>query len=87
MIEAADGLGKRLRIARVMTGLSQAKLAELLGTSQILVSLWETGKVYPRQRNLDKLNKVLGSLPATIKVAVRMKKEDKHLRRRRSNRE
>lgn len=46
---------------RVM-GLSQDKLAVLLGTSQMTVSRWETGQFSPSPEYLEKL-KGLGYVP------------------------
>ena len=52
-------IGRHIRRARVEQGLSQAAVAEKLGTHQTIVSMWETGKRKPKPAEFDKLCKVL----------------------------
>lgn len=45
---------------RIKKGLSQQKLAEMMGTTQAAVGLWETGLRTPRAEKLPKLAEILG---------------------------
>lgn len=45
--------------ARGAKKLTQARLAELMGVDQALVSRWESGKVSPNKANLAKLKEIL----------------------------
>ena len=47
--------GERLRKLRTSRGLTQAKLAEELGVSMNIVSIWELGKRMPEEKTLTKL--------------------------------
>jgi transcriptional regulator with XRE-family HTH domain len=49
-----------LRTARLETGLTQAQLAERLGTTQSAIARWESGQVSPRVRTLERLLEGLG---------------------------
>lgn len=51
--------GKRIKLARVGKGFSQAALAERLNVSQATVALWETGNNFPKASNLVELAKLL----------------------------
>ena len=52
-----EALGSKLADVRKQAGLSQQKVAETIGTSQLTISNWETGKKSPRLKNyLDLLN-------------------------------
>lgn len=44
---------------RLAAGLTQAQLAEMLGTSQAMVSHWET-RALPRKKTLVKMAQVFG---------------------------
>lgn len=44
---------------RKAKGYSQTELAKILGVSQVTVTHWETGKVFPQGKNLMKLSEVL----------------------------
>lgn len=44
---------------RIKKGLSQQKLAEMMGTTQAAVGLWETGLRTPRAEKLPKLAEIL----------------------------
>lgn len=48
---------KKFRLAK---GLTQEKLAEIMGTSQAAVGMWEAGTRMPRADKLLKLADVLG---------------------------
>lgn len=49
----------RLRKLRTSLGLSQRQLAQALGVSQNVLSMWETETVLPRTRDLPRLAAVL----------------------------
>ena len=51
--------GKRIKLARVGLGLSQAALAEKLKVSQATVALWESGATFPKASNLVELSELL----------------------------
>lgn len=51
----AATLGRRIKAARALAGLSQTELGELLGYKQNEVSRWESGKRLPRRAVLDRL--------------------------------
>jgi replicative DNA helicase len=52
-------LGKRLKQLMKNRNLSNQKLAELLGVSDSLVSVWRTGKCVPSQKIFEKLCQIL----------------------------
>lgn len=49
-----------IKYYRAAKGLTQEELAELMGTSQAAVGMWETGARMPRADKLPKLAKALG---------------------------
>lgn len=51
---------------RERSGMTQAQLAEKMGTSQGAVALWETGARMPRADKLPKLAEVLGCSVADL---------------------
>lgn len=60
-------LGTKLRRARLIAGLTQAKLGERLGVTHCAVVQWETGRTAPRRTRLASLAATLGlSLPALL---------------------
>ena len=44
----------KLKILRVEKGMSQSDLAQALGTTQVTVSAWETGRSTPRPPMMQK---------------------------------
>jgi transcriptional regulator with XRE-family HTH domain len=52
-----------LKLKRVTLGLSQTALAQKLGTTHTLVSMWETGKAWPGPDLIPKLAKVFNMKP------------------------
>ena len=52
-------IGERIKAARLVKGLSQEKLGDLLGVSFQAVSSWETGKFIPDAEHLPQLSAVL----------------------------
>ncbi len=53
-------LGGRIKERRIGAGMSQEKLAELLGVSRQAVTKWEAGRSAPSSDNLFRLAEVLG---------------------------
>lgn len=51
---------------RIKKGFSQAKLAELMDTTQAAVAMWESGARMPRTDKLPKLAEVLGCSMADL---------------------
>lgn len=54
-------LGERIRICRQRAGMSQEKVAELVGVSRQAVTKWEVNQSAPNTENLFKLAEVLGT--------------------------
>ena len=60
-------LGMTLRRARLIAGLTQARLGQQLGVTHCAVVQWETGRTAPRRARLASLAAALGlSLPALL---------------------
>lgn len=55
-----DGLGERIRRARVKAGLTQQQLADKLGLTRPTITQWETGATTPHAKKLEELAKALG---------------------------
>jgi len=53
-------VGKRVQKYRKQKGLTQERLAELIGIDTISLSKIETGRNYPTSENITKLARVLG---------------------------
>ncbi len=58
-MENREGIGARIRQARINKGMSQTRLAQLLGIPPQNVSDWERGVVTPSSKNLRRLAEVL----------------------------
>lgn len=54
-------LGERIKQQRKKCGLSQEKVAELVGVSRQAVTKWETGQSAPSTENLFKLAEIFGT--------------------------
>lgn len=54
-------LGDRIKECRKKSGLSQDKVAELVGVSRQAVTKWETGQTAPNTENLFKLAEIFGT--------------------------
>jgi len=61
-------LGKELKAFRIQFGLTQAKLAELVGVSDKVYQWWETSRHLPNEINAYKLKQVLKELNGGIDV-------------------
>ncbi len=73
-------IGERIKTRRLELGLSQVKLAALLGIDRILVLRYETGKITPRSENLPSLAEAL-QVPVNyffdeVPPKVRARKDD-----------
>lgn len=53
-------LGKRIKEIRKRKGLTQEKLAELIGLEQNTISVIESGRNFPTLLTLEKMSKILG---------------------------
>ena len=54
-------LGERIKEQRIGSGLSQEKVAELVGVSRQAVTKWESGQSAPSTENLFKLAEIFGT--------------------------
>ena len=52
-------VGKRIKLARELAGLTQEKLAEIIGVSRTAVVRWESGETDPTIDHLIEMTKVL----------------------------
>ena len=52
-------VGKRIRLARELAGLTQERLAETMGVSRTAVSRWESGEIDPTIEHLVELAQTL----------------------------
>ena len=67
-------IGERITALRKECGMSQARLADLMGVSRQAVSKWEKGQTSPDTLNLIRLAEVLNT--ETEYLATGQKKED-----------
>ena len=67
-------IGERITALRKECGISQARLADLMGVSRQAVSKWEKGQTSPDTLNLIRLAEVLNT--ETEYLATGQKKED-----------
>lgn len=67
-------LGERMKEQRKNAGLSQEKVAELVGVSRQAVTKWETGQSAPSTENLFKLAEIFGT---TVDILLTSDKEEK----------
>ena len=54
-------LGERIKSCRQDSGMSQEKVAELVGVSRQAVTKWEAGQSAPNTENLFKLAEIFGT--------------------------
>ena len=52
-------IGKRIKLARELAGLTQEKLAEIIGVSRTAVVRWESGETVPTVDHLIEMTSVL----------------------------
>lgn len=55
-----ESIGKRIRIARLSSGLTQSQLASKIGCNVNTVSRWEHDKFAPSSEDIIALSKILG---------------------------
>ena len=55
-----SGFGKRLRWLRQKVGMTQRELGEKVGTSDAMISYYESGRVVPSAERLEDLADVFG---------------------------
>lgn len=56
---AVTDIGKRIRIARELAGLTQERLAEAVDVSRTAVARWESGDIEPNLKHLIDIAKLL----------------------------
>jgi transcriptional regulator with XRE-family HTH domain len=61
------GFPERLRSLRVDRGITQEKLAEMVGSTTWAVRSWETGRRTPRDKQLFELARVLNVSPLWLR--------------------
>jgi len=59
-VQCPRSAAELIRSTRERTGISQTRLAELVGTRQPVISRWERGEDEPRISTLDRLLKACG---------------------------
>ena len=59
-------IDNNIKLLRDNIGLSQSKLAALVGVDRSAVAQWENGKAFPRKHHLIRLAEVLETSPATL---------------------
>ena len=65
-MENQKGLGKKIKVARIKTGLVQSDLADRIGVTQNYISLIETGKKIPSLKTLTKIARELDVSPGEL---------------------
>lgn len=68
-----------IREYRIRAGLTQRKLAELIGRSRGVISSWERGHVLPSVPSLFKLAKELGTLAESLYADLYSPREEECL--------
>jgi transcriptional regulator with XRE-family HTH domain len=66
-----------IRRYRLQAGLTQKKLAELVGRSRGVISSWERGTILPSVPNLFKLAKILNTLAESLYAEFYFPKESR----------
>ena len=64
-----ETFGGRLKLYRLLHGLSHKKMGKLLGVDGATISCWETNKYMPKQGNLETINALLKDIPKTSSEA------------------
>jgi DNA-binding transcriptional regulator YiaG len=54
------------RVIRTTAGVSQQSVADVVGVSRETVRLWESGRLMPCGRNLERYSEVLRALRAAV---------------------
>ena len=67
-------LGERIKTCRQKVGMSQEKVAELVGVSRQAVTKWEANQSAPNTENLFKLAEIFGT---TVDMLLESEKETK----------
>lgn len=64
-----ETFGGRLKLYRLLHGLSHKKMGKLLGVDGATISTWETNRFKPNQENLEIINTLLKNIPKTSSEA------------------
>ena len=59
-------IGEVIRKLREEAGISQARLARLLGVTHASVAQWESGRNHPRHKHIEKMAAIFGVPPAVF---------------------
>ncbi len=70
-------LGEKIKACRQQAGMSQEKVAELLGISRQAVTKWETNKSAPSTDNLFKLAEIFGTTVDLLLPEPKAEEENK----------
>lgn len=65
MADDPEGIGGKIKVARLQKGISQAALAKCLGVSTAMICQYEVGKRKPK---VETLSKIAGALGVDLKV-------------------
>lgn len=69
-------LGERIKACRQNAGMSQEKVAELVGVSHQAVAKWETDQTAPNTKNLFRLAEIFGT---TVDLLLTSEKEERKI--------
>jgi transcriptional regulator with XRE-family HTH domain len=72
--------GSTIRYARQALGLTQAKLARQIGSTQLSVTKWETDSTTPSTENMRRLKKALGLDEESIIEIESLLRDEQHNR-------
>lgn len=59
-------IGQNIKTFRNKQGLTQSKLSELTGIAEVTIRKYESGKITPKSKNLNRLAKGLGVSPSDL---------------------
>ena len=68
-VQHPNTLGQHIRKKRLDLGLSQKRLAEMLGVAQPTVQHWEDYGEHPKAKNMERIQKFLGFSPSELPLA------------------
>lgn len=63
-------IGQNIKTFRNKQGLTQSKLSELTGIAEVTIRKYESGKITPKAKNLNRLAKGLGVSPSDLDETI-----------------